>query len=209
LAAIFASAPGTVSVLDGDGMTGLPVAIDGLAGAWYPPFKAIITSVSIALDGNYQFTHTLDDVIYVYAFGDRISQLRIDGMAFTSNCNEAGGTGGIEAILDAYAANRIAARDEPIQIQIGTSVSGRFRGYLTGLRNDIARPDERIGTFSFLFHIIPNNAGSASGGNGGQTTTGGDAGGGTDTSTVGGVFGNGGGGSRPGGFVNPGIGPTA
>lgn len=155
MATLFGSIPGTAIRLDlKEGDVALPLSVDGIANGWFPGFKSILTEVSLGLDGNYQFVHTLKSIIYIYTFGDRISQLRLGGLAFQAACNAGQGTG-IEALLGYYEQNRIAARSQPIQVQIGTEAAGRFRGYLTHFKADLLKPEARITYFSLLLHVIP------------------------------------------------------
>lgn len=43
---------------------------------------SIITSVSINAQNNYQFLHSLENLIYVYSFGERIGELTISGLGW-------------------------------------------------------------------------------------------------------------------------------
>lgn len=156
MATIFDTQPGAVAVLPSDDGPGLPLAIDGFSGSWFGAYKSILAGLSLALDGNVQFTHTLDDTIYIYTFGDRISQLRVDGLSFQGGCGDDGS--GVEAILQAYDENKVASRSSPVQVQIGTSASGLFRGYMTGLRMEIVKPEARIAQFSLLLSVIPSGS---------------------------------------------------
>ncbi len=155
---LFMNRPGQAIALDNpDGDLGLPLTIDGIQGSWFPQFKSILTELGFALNGNYQFAHTCKDVIYVYVFGRRISQMRVSGLSFADGC-PGGGSSGIEQVIGFYNDNNIAVRDTPIQIQIGTTGAGRFRGYMTDLRADIIKPEARISQFSFIFHVFPGGA---------------------------------------------------
>lgn len=159
MAVIFQNKPGQVIALAAGptGDAGLPLTIDGISGSWFPEFRAILTELSVGLDDNFQFTHTFDDVIFVYAFGSRISQMRISGLAFNGDCADrsGGGVTGIERVMTFYRTNRIAARATPIQLQVGTTAAGRFRGYLTNFRADIVKPEARLAQFAFIFHVFP------------------------------------------------------
>jgi hypothetical protein len=151
------NSPGKAIALDNpDNDLGLPLTIDGIQGSWFPAFKSILTAMSFGLDGNFQFTHTCRDVIYAYVFGDRITQLRVDGLAFADSCTASSPQGsGIELALGYYRANRISQRQTPIQVQVGTTAAGRFRGFLTNFRGEIVRPEARIAQFSMILHVFP------------------------------------------------------
>lgn len=152
---LFMNRPGQAVALPGDaGDQGMPLTIDGIQGSWFPSFTSILTELSLALDGNFQFTHTCKDIVYVYVFGRRISAMRISGLAFADRC-PGGGATGIEQVIDYYNQNGIAQRPTPIQVQIGTSGAGRFRGYLTNARAEIVKAEARIGQFALLFSVFP------------------------------------------------------
>ncbi len=157
MADLFIASPGqAVRVVGSGGNGGLPLAIDGASGSWFPSFRALLTEVSLGLDGSFQCAHTLDNLIYIYIFGDRISQMRLGGMTLAAGC-PAGGPGGIERILDLYDENRIAARRTPVQVQIGAGSAGRFRALMTALRIEVARPEFGLGNFSIGLHVLPRS----------------------------------------------------
>jgi hypothetical protein len=68
---------------------------------------------------------------------------------------------GIELILQWWEANKISAREAPVQVQIGTSSAGRFRGYLMNMRADIIKPEARISQFAFTMFVFPATGGTA------------------------------------------------
>ena len=52
-----------------------------------------VTGFALEVGGNYQFLHTLNDLVYFYSFGDRVGELNITGMAFIRrSCNTGFGT---------------------------------------------------------------------------------------------------------------------
>jgi hypothetical protein len=172
---IFNNKPGSVQVLAPKGANTNPfrVTIDGFpeTGAQN---GAILTELAIQRHGNFQFMHTLKDLVYVYSFGERIGQIRASGMAFARLCN---GTEGLPAVLAYYEANRLEVRSTPISIVIGTSGAGRFRGFLTELNVDVSRPEARLAQFGMQFHVLPSakqsTGSSGTGGGGGGGTAGG------------------------------------
>jgi hypothetical protein len=98
---------------------------------------------------------TLRNLIFVYAFGDKIGQLRISGLAFAGACGYSSGRTGVENVLEYYAVNRISNRLTPCQLQIGSSPAGYFEGYLTDLRLDILQPEARMTQFTLDFQVFP------------------------------------------------------
>jgi len=117
--------------------------------------KSIITRVMVAKMGNFQFMHTLGDGIFLYVFGDRIGQITLSGLAFDNNC-ASGNPIGVEQILAYYDANRVAAREQPIRVTIGTGTT--FNAYLGQISTQIADPSSRIFTFDMPLILIPDSS---------------------------------------------------
>lgn len=148
------SQPGAVVALADPNDAPLPLAVAGWGGP--SAFQSVITELSVERQGNVQFVHTLKDLVYVYAFGERIGRLRIAGLSFAQSCGAAGS--GIEAVLNYYEQTRVGNNPAPVTVAVGVSAAGRFRGFLTGLRLDITRPEARIAQFALEFNTLPNSA---------------------------------------------------
>jgi hypothetical protein len=184
MAELFNNQPGVVVALNtgNGGDNPFRVTIDG-----FPENGAqggiILTEVAVQRHGNFQFLHTLQDLVYVYSFGERIGQIRASGMAFARTC---GGAEGLTVVLNYYEANRLEVRADPVSIVIGTGGSGRFRGFLTELNADVSRPEARLAQFGLQFHALPSATGGGAygfgggygGGYGGDGSGGGGGGGG-------------------------------
>jgi hypothetical protein len=151
MADLFNNQPGVVAVLDTDGGDDNPfrVTLDD-----FPQIGAqsgvIFTELAIQRHGSFQFMHTLRDLVYVYSFGERVGQIRASGMAFARMCS---GIEGLSTVMDYYENNRLERRADPISIVVGTT--SRFRGFLTELNTDIARPEARLAQFGMQFHALP------------------------------------------------------
>lgn len=156
MALLISNSPGQVTAIQVPGDVGLPIGVGGLSGSWFPALRAISTDISIGLDGNAQFMHTLANAVYVYAFGDRISQIQLGGIAFAHACPGPDGQSGAEAVLAFYNANRVAAQSTPTVLQIGTSLSGRFIGYLTSLKLGVSNPEMRLSQFGLTYSVLPS-----------------------------------------------------
>ena len=118
-------------------------------------FKSVITRVTVAARGNYQFLHTLGGQVFVYAFGERIGDLLIQGFAFDSVCGSPVGLLGIESVLNYYAANRLAARATPLRVTIGASTT--LRAYLLDVSGDVQDAKSRMWQFSLHLALIPSD----------------------------------------------------
>jgi len=115
--------------------------------------NGLVTGVSIALSGNYQFLHTVNNFIYLYAFGDRISALNITGMGFIKTCTGVGAEKTqLQKVYDFYLSRRVAKRTNPLNIVLtgitGGNANFKFVGYLTGMNIDI-KTVESTGTVGF------------------------------------------------------------
>jgi hypothetical protein len=152
MADLFNNQPGVVAVLDTDGGDDNPfrVTLDD-----FPQIGAqsgvIFTELAIQRHGSFQFMHTLRDLVYVYSFGERVGQIRASGMAFARMCS---GIEGLSTVMDYYENNRLERRADPISIVVGTT--SRFRGFLTELNTDIARPEARLAQFGLQFLALPS-----------------------------------------------------
>jgi hypothetical protein len=119
--------------------------------------RSIITQLSVRRGANAQFVHSLQDLIYVYSFGERIGTITAAGLSFVGMCDGGVGKTGIEYVLDYYEANRLGGDNGgPLRLLIGgAGGSGTFRGYLTGLAVDVAKPDLRLANFALQFQTLP------------------------------------------------------
>ena len=111
---------------------------------------AIAMQAQVAMQENAQFLHTLDDAIFVYAFGDRISSLTISGAAFAEEC--VSGKDGMSQIITYYRKNRLSARDTPLIIVYGGIT---FRGFLVGCNMDVANAETQLGQWTLGFNAVP------------------------------------------------------
>jgi hypothetical protein len=145
-----------------------------------------ITGFTLDLGTNHQFLHTLDEFIYVYAFGDRIGELMLSGVAFTgciqdhSSGGDLAGTLGAAALLTHYLKNRIGRRAGPgsslILIDAVAGISSSvLTGFLTGMRMDVPNPALPIVQWALRYNVIINERvapGGADGTGGGPTAVG-------------------------------------
>jgi hypothetical protein len=158
MAEIFSNQPGVVAVLGGGGMGNNPLrlSIEGFPETGQQG-GAVLTELGIERNGNFQALHSLQDLVYVFSFGERIGTIRAAGLAFARTCAD---VEGLKTVLEYYEANRLEQRARPISIVIGASNAGRFRGFLTALRVDVARPEARISQFGLQFITLPSARGA-------------------------------------------------
>lgn len=150
----FNGSPGRVVALQDPAVPGnvKSVTVDDFGG--FDTMKAFITRVTVAKRGNYQFLHSLNNVIHLYTFGDRMGQLTISGLAAASVCKDNGNSIGIEKVDQYYERNKISARERPLVITLGAGTS--FSAYLSDYRADVADPQNRIYQFDMSLQLLPN-----------------------------------------------------
>lgn len=150
---IFLNKRGVVSAFD----TGLGTPVGMFVPGWggFYGFKSIITEFTVREQGGVQFMHTLQDMIYIYVFGDRISQMNIRGLSFWDICS--GETyHGLEYVQGFYLQNRVSQLATPVQVIFGGGTA--FSGFLVGLSISLNNPENYIGQFDLDFKVIPEQS---------------------------------------------------
>lgn len=153
---IFKTQPGLVQAIDlGGGAPGV-LSIKGPGGELTRKEEVIVTSIGVGQQVNIQFAPSLQKVIYVYSFGDRIGQVAINGVAFDKTCNKRSGYVGAKTILDYYEDSRAIDEGRIIKISLG----GRtFQGYLTAMDLRTSSPELKLMGFTLTVIIVPEQAG--------------------------------------------------
>ena len=131
-----------------------------------PLIRSIITRITVAMSGNYQFLHTIGNDIYIYAFGDRIGQVTVSGLAMAGPCSscDTGPTGkkhGFDYVYRWYLDNRLAARKAPVRVTLGDT---NIDGFVVGLSGDAVDPQTRIMQYNLQIAAVPfkNNSSASS-----------------------------------------------
>ena len=127
---------------------------------WGARQRAILTQAAIVQNGNYQFLHTINDQIFVYVFGNRISELQVSGISFGTYAGESPNScepnqSGTMDVFPFYQQFRLSANSEPLLVRIGQG--GVFRAFLTGMNFEVTDPETMLGQFSFRFHSFPTS----------------------------------------------------
>jgi hypothetical protein len=117
--------------------------------------RSIITRITMAMSGNFQFLHTIGNDVYVYAFGDRVGQVTISGLSMTASCDneDSDKQHGIEKVYEWYTKNRVAKRKSPIEITIGQNTA--LQGFVIGLSGDAVDPQTRIMQYGLQLAVLP------------------------------------------------------
>lgn len=127
------------------------VSPEGFGG--FQGLRSVITSVSLASKGNFDFLHSLGGAIYVYVFGDRIGQVTLSGLCFPDGCDQEGLLGIERLVSDFYSPNRIASRDTIMSVTLGQRST--LKGYLVGLDANLVDTKTRIWEFHMQLAWIP------------------------------------------------------
>lgn len=113
------------------------------------PGRLIVTQVGVEMAGNFQFVHCINDQIFVYVFGDRISELTVSGVTFSHPCV---GEPGSDLVFEDYDKYKISKTGQPAVVAIGAA---RFQSFLTGMSFSLTDPELQLGQFSYRFHGFP------------------------------------------------------
>jgi hypothetical protein len=148
MAAVFSPCVGAVAKIPGcSGDAVFKVDING--GNLTMP----ISGFALELNGNYQFLHTVNDFIYVYAFGDRIGELTVSGFGFSQTCGNAS-SARICNLFEFYTKNRIKEKGD-LSVHIGECADANFWAFLTGMRVEVQDPQTAIAQWSLRFSVLP------------------------------------------------------
>lgn len=147
----------------GGGGEFLTITVSAAGGDGAQAFDGIVTGMSLNLAGNYQFMHTLKDLIYVYAFGDRIGDLTISGLGFLNPCAAPGAD--VPARMRLFnqynyfdRLNKKEGVAAPLDITITASgqqnQSINLSGVLIAARIDVVEENGIMGYWSLNFKVV-------------------------------------------------------
>lgn len=109
-----------------------------------------VTGFSLDLSTNHQFLHALNEFIYAFAFGDRIGELTVSGICFTTK--DCGQIASISDLLGFYSRERFAVKSDATQITIDGSTV--LVGFLTGARVEIPNPSLPVAQWVLRYNVI-------------------------------------------------------
>lgn len=161
---IFATGPGRVVALPPDATSG---SLSGTAksvrltnwddgsGGGFTTFKSIITRIGIGRGSNFNVQPSLDRLMYLYVYGDRVGQVLISGLCFDGQCGDEGRNSGLAAVHDFYRKNRLALRSDPLILTVGYKAS--FTCFLSDLETDSGDTNHLISQFNMKLVLIPDD----------------------------------------------------
>jgi hypothetical protein len=115
--------------------------------------SVIITRIDVGQHVNIQFMPTLADMVYAYAFGDRMGEVTVQGIAFNRICNKGGASqSGIDEIMDFYENKRAIQDNRTVTITVGRRA---LRGFLTDMRLSTANTELKTTSFILKFATLP------------------------------------------------------
>ena len=157
MANIFISQIGKISVFSLPGAQSLYLGEIVSPNNLYPSNSVIITDIATNSQTNTGFQHSLQHAIYMYGFGERLSEIQVSGLTFTANCapsvsiNGMGGASGIGNVFAYYKQNKLSNIQNNnipiIEIQFGTQV---IHGLLIGLNTSVADPNNLSSRFTLM-----------------------------------------------------------
>ena len=163
---VFMSTPGSVMVMYKNVQNGFFTTLQGVnkgddlsSTRGYDSMRCIITSTVVNESANFQFLTTLRNFTFLYAFGDKMSELDVGGMAFINA--ECDGRSGVHAIYDFFARNKVSNSLRPItftQVAFsnGASRSKTFKAFLGSASIAITDPASMAAQFSMKLYYMPN-----------------------------------------------------
>lgn len=161
---IFPTGPGRVVALPPDAsagsLSGTSKSIrltnwDDGSGGGFNTFKSIITRIGVGRGSNFNVQPSLDRLMYLYVYGDRVGQVLVSGLCFDGQCGDEGQNSGLAAVHDFYRKNRLALRSDPLILTIGYKAS--FTCFLSDLETDSGDADHLISQFNMKLVLIPDD----------------------------------------------------
>jgi hypothetical protein len=112
-----------------------------------------LTGFALDLSTNHQFLHSLDEFIYVFAFGDRVGELTLSGITFTGKKCPNTTSAAPGDLYSYYLQNRVSKTLKPTKITVAGGQT-TLLGFLTGMRMEIPSPALPIMQWVLRYHVI-------------------------------------------------------
>lgn len=148
----FSGRPGRTAVLRDPAVAGSLALAQAYPDLGWDGQRALITRVTVSLRGNFQCLHSVGNQVFIYAFGDRVGEMTISGLAASGSC-QSDPSHGLEDVLAWYGQNRISRRSGPVRVSLGVRTA--FDGFVTGLTLDASDPNLHLVSFSAQLLLPP------------------------------------------------------
>lgn len=113
----------------------------------------VLTRVTVNQSANVQFLHTIGNRVYVYAFGDRMGQIILSGLAFIASCNNDLTSHSAKNVLDWYRLNKASTRANPITV---TVFDVAFQAFVLALNTDVVEPATKLVQWTLTLATLPD-----------------------------------------------------
>lgn len=153
--AVIKSQPGIVQVYKPKG-SALPgvLSVTGPGGTFDSMRAVIITGMGVDQAVNVQFMPSLEKLIYVYSFGDRMGAITLHGLAFDRLCRKSSHAyQGMRELLEYYDESRAITEDRIIKVLIGGKY--RFQGFLVSMATNTQSAEMRLNSFTMKIATLP------------------------------------------------------
>lgn len=145
---IFGVAAGTAGVITSVPRDTLP-AVVSIAG--FKSAHVAITGVGFGQDANAQFVHSLARKIYIYAFGERMGNIEVSGVAFYRPCGGADASS-IVSVLRYYVQNSVSVKNTPTSVSLA---GANIAGFVRGIRTTFSDPSRGVIGFTIVMASMP------------------------------------------------------
>lgn len=146
---LFKSQPGVVYAVELDGAATGTVRVVGLEGT----DVVLITSIGYSQGVNVQFMQSLEKVVYLYSFGDRMGTVKVSGLLLDRYCDTQGSSQGYAVLAKYYAEKRAISEDRIVQVYIGND--NEIRGFLTDINIQTHNPELRTMAYTLTIATLP------------------------------------------------------
>jgi len=156
MSTIFSGTPGRVARIDDPvAQATVPMKI-GEAGLHpsYDVHRSLVTRIGCSMGVNAQALHAFADTVYVYVFGDRMTQILISGLS-VNGCPDgspASGEHGVASMMEWWQDNKASARSTPVPIVIGARV---LRSILLDMNFDVMDAEHGLVSWAATFRGLP------------------------------------------------------
>jgi hypothetical protein len=149
----------TITTGGGDCGGWAAIQIDNFSSVTVP-----VTGFALELNTNHQFVHSLNELIYVFSFGDRVGELTMTGLSFVGDCDDAKAAQ-VTQVFSHYLQKRLAKNLTPAKITVGDAAGGsaQLLGFLTGMRAEMSNPELPIVQWVLRYAVIINDSTGAGG----------------------------------------------
>ena len=113
----------------------------------------VLTRVTVNQSANVQFLHTIGNRVYVYAFGDRMGQITLSGLAFIASCDNDLTSHSAKNVLDWYRLNKASTRANPITV---TVFDVAFQAFVLALNTDVVEPATKLVQWTLTLATLPD-----------------------------------------------------